>query len=491
MIASCQSRHIHASSPSPPRFVSFLGTEMEHLAASRQQETTTETSHLEIAVCAAWRDQRFPRPLQTVAGQTVEVVNRGVWSNGFGPDFRDALILFDGRELRAGSVEVHRRTSGWAAHGHGTDPRYDDVILHVVQEHDGAETRRHDGVIVPVVELGATAGVPIDLRMLSIRWDRFGGDACAPDLATAQPNVIRNVLWRLGDVRLAGKSARFEASLTGLPPGEVLYRAIWDGLGYSANREPMATLAATLPLADIERILATARADERLEVARALLFGVAGFLPLSPSDAAFARFAPSDVAAIERRWQRQGVPWHGLTIEPTAWTRARVRPSNHPALRLSAGATLVAGPSDGLLSGLLGPLRAGTEPIDTLRKAADINGTPAIGADRCAAIVANAIIPFALALAEHTGDPDLGEAASRAWERLPAADANQVTRRAFRQVAGDSRLPGLGSRGQQGLIHLDAAFCSPRRCFECPIAHAVVHSSRQESSPPDGPSDPS
>jgi hypothetical protein len=84
---------------------------------------------LEIAVCAAWREQRVPTPLRTTGGQTVEVIHRGVWSNGFGPDFRDALLLFDGRELRAGSVEVHRKTSGWAAHGHATDPRYDDVLV--------------------------------------------------------------------------------------------------------------------------------------------------------------------------------------------------------------------------------------------------------------------------------------------------------------------------------------------------------------------------
>ncbi len=439
-----------------------------------QDRVRVEGSHLEIAVCAVWRDQRVPEPLRTVTGQTVEVIHRGVWSNGFGPDFRDALLLFDGRELRAGSVEVHRRTSGWDAHGHATDPRYDDVILHVVQEHDGAETRRHDGGVVPVVELGRTAGFPIDTRMLTARWDRFGGEACAPELVATQPEVIRSALWRLGDVRLAGKAARFEALLTGLPPGEVLYRAIWDGLGYSANRAPMGTLAATLPLADIERLLMAAGARERLVVTRALLYGVAGFLPLSPTDATFAQLSPADVADIERRWRAHGVPWHGLTLDPTAWTRARVRPSNHPALRLNTGAAVLAAMRDGLLTGLLGPLRSGADPIETLRGATEIDDSPSLGTDRCAAIVANAVIPFALALAEHTGDSDLSESASRAWERLPAADSNQITRRAQRQVAGDRRIAGLGSRGQQGLIHLDASFCAPRRCFDCPIAHAVV-----------------
>ncbi len=83
----------------------------------------------EIALSAAWQAQRFAGPLRTVDGRTVEVVHRGIWTHGFGPDFQDAMVLFDGRELRAGSVEVHLRTRGWAAHGHHRDPRYDDVLV--------------------------------------------------------------------------------------------------------------------------------------------------------------------------------------------------------------------------------------------------------------------------------------------------------------------------------------------------------------------------
>ena len=81
----------------------------------------------EIALSAAWQAQRFTGPLRTVDGRVVEVVHRGTWTHGFGPDFRDAMILLDGRELRAGSVEVHLRTGAWAVHGHHLDPRYDDV----------------------------------------------------------------------------------------------------------------------------------------------------------------------------------------------------------------------------------------------------------------------------------------------------------------------------------------------------------------------------
>ena len=47
--------------------------------------------------------------LVTVNGIHLEIVHRGTWAK-VGPDFRDALILFAGKELRAGSVEIHRRT---------------------------------------------------------------------------------------------------------------------------------------------------------------------------------------------------------------------------------------------------------------------------------------------------------------------------------------------------------------------------------------------
>jgi hypothetical protein len=432
----------------------------------------------ELALSAAWQAGRFAGPLVTTDGRTVEVVHRGTWSHGFGPDFRDALLLFDGRELQSGSVEVHLRTGAWTEHGHHLDPRYDDVVLHAVLRHDGSETRRSDGRIIPVVELEPLLVEPLAAGPIStVDWSRFGGEVCAPDLARANPAAIRDVLWRLGDVRLAAKSARIEAGLTAETPGEVLYREVWDGLGYSANREPMRALATALPLAAIEGALSTTPAAGRLAVARGLVFGAAGFLPLSPADASLAHLRPDEVQTLEAAWARHGAAWHAATLSPTAWTRARVRPANHPAARLAAGAALLANATGGLVATLLAPIRAGADPVEALRRLTRAGAHPGIGADRAAAIVANAVLPFAHALAEQTSDAALLDSASSAWERLPAAEANELTRRAQRQVAGEARLASLGGRGQQGLIHLDQAFCAPRRCYECPVARRVLEES--------------
>jgi len=177
---------------------------------------------------------------------------------------------------------------------------------------------------------------------------------------------------------------------------------------------------------------------------------------------------------MEAYWRSHGGAWHDAQLPPTAWTRARVRPANHPALRLAAGAALLATAGDGLLPTVLAPVREGADPVPLLLDAMSWSGRRGVGADRVLAIVANAVVPLALAIAEHSGDTALGDAAANLWERLPAADANEVTRRAQRQVAGESRLTGLGARGQQGLIHLDQTLCQPRRCFECPVGQLVA-----------------
>lgn len=442
----------------------------------------------EIALSAAWHEGRVPSTLRTVDGSVIEVVHRGTWSHGLGPDFGDALLLFDGRELRAGGVEIHLRTRGWIEHGHHLDPRYDAVVLHAVLRHDGAETRRHDGALVPVVELAALLPEPLPVAT-AVDWSRFGGAVCASELARRQPAAIRGILANLGDRRLAAKSARLEARLTDAPPGDVLCAELWDGLGFSANRAPMRALAELLPLARIEAALAAVLPTSRSALARGLLFGAAGFLPLAPADAALARLAPAAVAAAEAAWLRYGAPWHGQSLPPTAWNRARVRPANHPAARLATAAALLAAAQEGggLQAALLTPLRTGADPVGTLRDLAAAGGAPGLGQERAVGLSANALLPFALALAEQTGDAALTDAAARAWECLPAAEPNAVTRRAARQVAGDVRLGPLGARGQQGLIHLDTTLCAPRRCFECPIAHRVVGQGIGGDATADGP----
>jgi Protein of unknown function (DUF2851) len=429
----------------------------------------------EITLSAAWHAGAVPARLETIDGVSLEIIHRGTWSHGLGPDFHDALILFDGRELRAGSVEIHLRTRGWRDHGHHLDPAYDTVTLHLVGQHDGTETRRLNGGVVPVAVIGPVDRFAIP-EFAAWDWHTVGGATCASRLATISPESAREILRSLGDVRLAGRSARLEGRLSVEPPGQVLWSELLDGLGFAVNRGPMRELARNVSLSSIEALLHTMPSDSREAVARGALLGAAGFLPLSPSEAHLGRLTNRDVTELESHWLEHGGPWHEEMIPATSWNRSRVRPLNHPVARLLAAACLLTSASSrgGTLPAILGVVLEPADPIQRLRALTGNDTHPGIGSDRAIDMLASGIIPLALALAAHSGDLDLADAASRQWERLPAPSPNAVTSRAVHQVAGPAPVGKIGARGAQGLIHLDTVLCQPRRCFECPIAAAEL-----------------
>jgi hypothetical protein len=430
----------------------------------------------EIALCAAWHSGAATT-LQTVSGETIEIVHRGAWTHGLGPDFRDALILFAGRELRAGSIEIHHRTRGWTDHHHHLDPAYNSVILHLVAHHDGSQTRRQDGAIVPVAELGALRELS-GSELARWDWDRVGGTCCAEDVARARPRDLSEHLFRLGDTRLAARAARLEGRLPTEPAGEMVWSEILDGLGFTSNREPMRDLARRVPLASLEALLQAVPGDDRAVTAMGVLLGAGGFLPLSPQEAHLGKLSVDTVGRLEDAWRQRGNPWHLDPMLASAWNLARVRPSNHPVPRLLAAANLLTAASGngGLLTTILGILHDVDPVVRLTGLTADRQKMALLGPDRAIDILASGIIPLALALAAHTGDTNLADAASRQWERLPAPASNVVTRRAMRQVAGRARLGKIGARGAQGLLHLDTTLCQTRRCFECPIAVLALSS---------------
>ena len=421
----------------------------------------------ELALAHAWTNGAFPNRLTTRDGVDVEIVYRGVWTHGLGPDLRDAMIAWPDGRLETGSIELHLRTSGWRAHRHHQDPAYDQVVLHIVGIDDGAETRRSDGRIVPVCAVGLERA---RYDASGPDWSRVGGEVCAAELSAQRPAEIVQILRTLGDARLATWVAAFEAELAQIPPDQVLWTSILDVLGISENREPMRKLAALLPIADLERVVA--RNDHHLATSAGLLLGTGGFLPLTPADAHLGGCTADDVIAIETAWNRDRRP-ESERVQPGEWRLTRVRPANHPVARLIAAAALVALLSGGLSATLLDPLRSATFRVEYLIERITSNGG-VIGTDRAIVLTSRVLIPYALALAEQTGDSELADGAMATWDLLKASGHNQQTRAAQLQITGGPPLRKLGERGMQGLIQLHRTRCLPRRCFECPIAALAI-----------------
>ena len=91
------------------------------------------------------------RQLTSTAKEALYVKAPGTLNKHAGPDFFNAQVEIENR-LWAGNVEIHLKSSDWYAHHHETDPRYDNVILHVVWE-DDLSIFRKDGSQIPTLEL--------------------------------------------------------------------------------------------------------------------------------------------------------------------------------------------------------------------------------------------------------------------------------------------------------------------------------------------------
>ena len=95
----------------------------------------------------AWRTRQYnPLQLSTTDQQPVQVIHPGRYNLDAGPDFLEAKIKI-GDTLWVGHVEIHVLASDWNKHFHADDPKYRNVILHVVYDADtdAAVTGRDHG----------------------------------------------------------------------------------------------------------------------------------------------------------------------------------------------------------------------------------------------------------------------------------------------------------------------------------------------------------
>lgn len=310
--------------------------------------------YLEEDVARAWEGAAGAEQLHLQDGAPVGVRYPGRRNRGAGPDFLDAILITPDGELR-GAVEVHRRSSDWARHGHGADRRYAGVVLHVVGHDDGGGGRLPGGAQLPLLEIGHSAGS-------GLRWPfpcaSEAGAGAAPDLVPA--------LMEAGEARFAAAVVRLRADVRRRSPAvweQVAYEWVAEALGYARNVAPMRDLAVAVPLADVETQIqmlrqkpGVAAANDAATIeAQALFLGSAGLLP-SQRHLPAVRRGGSTVARLEQAWRRRGEP---PALRAYRWSAIQVRPENTPLRRVLALAHLaLAWPAGGLLATvrqILGP----------------------------------------------------------------------------------------------------------------------------------------
>ncbi len=425
-----------------------------------------------------WNERRLCQELHLEDGRELKILSPGTWNVSAGPDFKSAALLIGGH-LAAGDVEIHRFTSDWNRHGHGSDSLYTDVVLHVVWEDDAPPVRDGVGTFVLSRHLH-----PDWMKLL---WDLK--DACYPYArqvplgdcalrwAMSSDERVMQLLESAGLSRFSAKSTALMRRAADCGHDQALYEAVFESLGYKGNREQFLQIAHDVPLSTLQSLDSDSK---RL----ALLFGYAGLLPDATRDAIIPELQPQ-VATLWDNWWELGLH-PDRRIE---WNSAGTRPYNSPFRRLAAGIEMLQATSFRPAEWLLHQAGSSSSPKELLKRfdilvnhnspwrpfkdfchrirpVADLIGRP-----RLLDMLANVFLPFL-----HGMDGGSSAALARdLFMHLPLSQDNRLFKEAVQRfLMPPSRTIDLIKTAchQQGMLDIYKNFCIAldNNCQFCPFS---------------------
>ncbi|MDQ8195800.1 DUF2851 family protein [Coraliomargarita sp. SDUM461004] len=363
--------------------------------------------------------------LKTVGGRSLRVLDPGRWNLLEGPDFLEARLELGG-ELVVGDVEVHFDAEDWHLHGHGVNPNFNDVRLHVVLYANEPELRVQ-------TERGLQPEVIYLMPLLERDLEDYAVEDALLELEQVeerewilqfmqQPLQQRRAILESGARTRWMRKVDFAAKrLSGASWDEACHQYCLEVLGYARNRAPMSRLALCYTIDDF----ATERAD-----------------------------------ALQLFEEEMG-----------AWRLSGLRPANHPKYRLQQYATIcrqhrdwperlrhvlsvISDTGAGAaawdesqelnISGATFRQRQGITPL--IERFSQYVFSNAISSKRLNTLICDAVLP----LGHAAGIADL----TSYWQHWPAGDAPDALYRFLKQAQIMSRSNPFSNGQLQGGLHL-------------------------------------
>ena len=274
-----------------------------------------------------WKFKRFQNlNLFTTEGLPLHILQTGIHNLDAGPDFSGAKIKIEDT-VWAGNVEIHIFSSDWEKHKHQEDPAYDNVILHVVFEHE-KDIIRKDGSLIPCLELKELIDENVYQQFLHLMHSN-NWIPCQQQLPLVDDFVKRNMIERVLVERLEQKTEYIKASLQLNKNSweETFYHLLSRHFGMKVNALPFELLAKSLS----STILAKHK-NNNLQL-EALLFGQAGMLANLFNDP-FPKKLQKEYDFLRKKHSLTPIPGH-------LWKFLRLRPANFPTIRIAELAALI------------------------------------------------------------------------------------------------------------------------------------------------------
>ena len=414
-----------------------------------------------------WKFRLFSQQeLKTSLGEILEIMTVGIHNKNAGPDFENAKIRI-GDTLWAGNVEIHLRSSDWERHRHQLDEAYENVILHVVGQHD-QKIFRTDGTEIPVFVLGEL--IPPNIAANYNRLiECMNWIPCEKQLIHVDQFHIKNWLSRVLIERLEEKSDTVNDILLEFKGSwdDAFYIVLARNFGFKTNAVPFEMLARSLP----QRLLARYK-NSPLQI-EALILGQSGFLS--------GDFKEEYPQALKKEYQFLEKKHSLKPIDKYLWKYMRLRPQNFPAIRLAQFAALIL-KSNHLFSRILD--EKDVKMIIRMFNNLPINSywqthyrfevecaksSGHLGEQSVNNILTNTVAVFLFAFGKKTGSEIYMNRSLSLLENL-SPEINGVINR-FKEIGVHAE----NAYFAQSLMQLKKSYCDQKKCLSCGIGTKLLN----------------
>lgn len=432
----------------------------------------------ENALQEQWNEIPLNVPLKLrYNGNELKVISRGHWNREPGPDFLNAKLEIDGREI-CGDVEIHCRAVDWMFHGHASDPAYKNVILHVLgsEELPGKAAKEIPMIPVYVMPDSFDEKTQKEIRQAV---PRDGRGLCAPLFARMTDDALHRFAGDAGLDRMRKKSDALLTEMIGNGTVNTFLRKLFELVGMPGNREQFRELADRVLLYP-EKI--------RSERLTALLWGESGLLP----DPVHTDLSEDALAKVQYLWEQ----WWSVRRthqEPIRFSH-RCRPLNSVGRKIALLSGFIQTFGENPLPGMIGVIEKETvedairffleklSPSDhfwmthTSFTSPERTGSAAlIGRDRILELLADVLVPSMRAFASVTKDFKQIVKIESFFLALPKTGSNLTIRKAVSLCFPGREKVLRTVASQQGALHIYKMWCEKLSCDcrECPVSKLV------------------
>ena len=401
-----------------------------------------------------WKQKRLPfHQMKLTNGQEFILKSSGSHNLESGPDFFDGEVVIDSIHWR-GNIEIHVKSSDWNLHKHQYDNAYDNVVLHVVFEHDLEIVV--NGRVLPTLELkGFLQKEHLDNYL---KRSPYGSTfLCAQILPELDVIYLESMKERAIYNRLDRKIKLLNPNLgAGSDFGQILYCLLAQAFGMKVNSIPFQELSNRIPLKILKR--------ENEENFFTLICGTSGLLEKTVTD------------------QKHMHNWHFLknkydlnSMGIHVWKKKGLRPKGFPEVRLFQFSEVVKNfDFNTIFTAMYVP-----EMVDYFKNILTITskissvqvdpGKIEISNTTKESIISNSFVPFLWWYGTLKNDEEMKEKAIHILLHLQP-EKNTITTKWIKMGVKIKK-----AYDSQALLEIYNDFCSRKKCLSCVVGDKIIN----------------